>query len=376
MKLSKAKFAFSCLVLAPVGSNYVLLSAISIGDFLALVGFILLYTGCRPSTTPRNLAFLSLFLVLSAFAHLAWGGGIEYGFYRLLLYCTLLLAITHLKCDSQAFWISYSWWGRFFSVSLLIQFALYQAGFSIPLMLPIPAYELDTLQVVDHVYRSGGWFREPSYLLLFLIPLLLHQSRSGDWKSFALCFAAAVVSTSSLTFVAACAVILDRFMHSNVGQTKRGRIASIVLAVLGAVLFVAGITVTQDSLITSRFLDILSGGGSSVERIAPIVNYFEELLSILPNPTYVNPIITLSKDGVIWLSSAAYMILMFGALAVVVFLAGMSYLSLLPYGIFLTMTFSTSFLSSAYALLFALGLHLCFSLSMSMGRSRPNHNLG
>lgn len=359
IRIGKSSFLRNCgaclLVLAPVFSNYQLWSAVSIGDAFGLLGFALAFRGRSAiQSFPNQIRLLlniSLF-ILFLFAVGSWGlAQVDPGIYRLFIFSIMVSLVPCLQLDIGRFWSFACKLGVFFSFSIIIQFALFQAGIVIPFKLPIPTYELDTLEVVEHVYRSGGWFREPSYYMLYMIPVLLHQARSGQWGGVLLNSTAAVVSTSSLAFLAFFAVVVDRSLFSRVALSRKiftiGVAASISLLLASK----------TDALFVSRFLDIAEGGGSYVDRVGVLFEYVYQFLPVVANPALAEPILALSRSGGIWLSSISYVSLMLGYLYAVAFIAGLTYLRVLAFSIFVVLFVSTHVMSTAACVFLVLGLH-------------------
>jgi len=367
----KEKYGCIFLIMAPVASNYLLLSFVSIGDVFAALGFLLLFSGCaglqKLANQLRFILTLLLFL-LFLFIVFTWGiFQIEPGAYRIFFYCILILLVPYLVNSTKSFFDIAEKFAIFFSASIIFQFLLFQFGFTLPLILPLPRAELDTLEIIEHVYRSGGWFREPSYFLIFLMPVLIYQARSAKYLKFSLNSVAAILSTSSFAFLVLIIIFIDHLLST------KTRIQVKLLALLLFVSFVFLISFIQETVLVARFLDILYDGGTLYDRSQILLTYSYEILSPLPNHSASESVLLIIEKTGAWISSAAYMLLLFGYLFVAFFILGMTYLRLLPLALFLFMVTVTHFMSTAFSLYFALALYLCYISPVGADRNRNLH---
>ena len=277
---------------------------------------------------------------------------IHAGFFRLTFFCLAVLMVPSLKLRPDIFWRIAGFLSLFFSISVILQFILFKLGHIAPLKLPLPTYELDTLEIITHVFRSGGWFREPSYFALFLTPILIYQSRHNMWRPFALNSLAGMISTSSLIFAAFAIIFLEHLLSPRIKPVGKA------LATLVCIALVISILAFKDITLFSRFTEILGGGGSSIERISPFFTFFDHIFSLVPDPDRTQQLLLSSLSGDVWLSSMTYALTLLGALGVISFLLGLSYLGLTMYILFVALLFSTSILSTAYSIYLAIGLYL------------------
>jgi hypothetical protein len=170
-------------------SNYVLFDAVSIGDFSIFIAVVLLAKHVTISVLSGVSAVINFVVILIGF-YAAYNAGVHPAFFRLSFYFSLVFFVISLqKIYFEKFFYVYIYCCIFFSVSLILQRAVYQLlGFSIPLQLPLPYYEADTLEIVNDIYRSGGWFREPSYFAIFIVPAYSFNIVSGSIRIFVFCF--------------------------------------------------------------------------------------------------------------------------------------------------------------------------------------------
>lgn len=355
-------FAYIGLCIAPMLSNYVFYDAISIGDLLIMLSLLFFLRLKKSSITNANqllrLIFLVAFFVMCVVIIITQNGSyINPGFYRFLFYALILLTIPFVNINNRYYWVVSEALAIVFSISLLIQFAFFQAGYILPIKLPLQGYELDALEISDHIYRGGGWFREPSYFALYLFPIMLYQAREFKWKPFALNAIAIIVSTSSIGFIIFAALIYDRVSRKDLSIKKN---SLIVLTLL--IFFTLVLVAFQDSIIISRFIENIKGGGSFAIRVLPLIEYFDEIFQFIPLQSENSSILFLSGAGDVWISSAVYFMALFGVIAFLIFLLGLTYLDRFTYLLFLILIFSTSILSTSFSVYLVIGF---FGVSLS-----------
>lgn len=357
------KLAYVNLIIAPFLSNYVFYGALSFGDisiFLFLL-FILMGGEFESSFVRKfkSLALVAAFSVYCVSMIFLWGSeSISGGFYRLFFYLLILLLVPVIKWDGHQFLGCAEYIGRLFSVSLLAQFILYHIGYIVVLRFPMEQYEIDALEIVDHIYRGGGWFREPSYFALFLLPVIVYQARVSKWYGFLLSALALVASTSSLAFIAFAAIVCDQLIRR--GKKPSSWVVFLIAANLMALLFIF----FKDFTFVSRIIEIGSGGGSFAFRVLPFFEYMDEVISLLPSPHSANPILSLTESGEVWFSSVFYMATLFGLNVFVFLLVGLVYLGWFYGFLFLILLFATSIASTAFSAYIGIAFY-CLKLMSS-----------
>lgn len=349
--------AYWGLCLASVLSNYVFYDAISIGDLLIILSS-LFFARLKKSVTINanqllRLGFLVAFLVMCVVIIIAQDGSyINPGFYRFMFYAFILLIIPFVNINYRYFWMAAEALAIVFSISLLVQFAFFKAGYILPIKLPLQRYELDALEVVDHVYRGGGWFREPSYFALYLFPVILYQAHEFRWKPLALNVLAMIVSTSSLGFVILGAIIYDRLSRKDFGF-KKNKLLFLTIPIFFSFVLI----VFQDSIVISRFIENVNGDGSFAIRVLPLFEYFHEIFQFIPLDSKNSSILLLSAAGDVWVSSAVYFVALFGVFAFFILVFGLTYLDRFTHLLFVILIFSTGILSTSFAVYLAVGFY-------------------
>lgn len=235
--------------------------------------------------------------------------------------------------------------------------------------LPLEQYEQDALEIVEHVYRGGGWFREPSYFALFLLPVMIFQARRSKWRGLTLSSAALIASTSSLIIVAMVGILGDRLLRRSRNTSTWVLLVMSVSAAWFLVMFF------NTSVVASRLFDIASGGGSFAIRVLPFFEYLQEALYFFPSNHRDNFLISLASDGDVWFSSAFYLATLFGVGGLIIFIFGSLYLGVFFFLLFLTLIISTSILSSPFVVYIVVGFY-CLKAARTEPQIIPGDYLG
>ncbi len=205
-------FVFILIIISPIFSNYVFFSFFSIGDFLLFLTIPWVLSNLYINHT-RLVYLLLIFLIITiSFIHLG-NFNVYRGFYRSSYYFILIFTVVNIKIKSyQIFLDYYIKICSFISFLLIFQRLIYSvSGIKYSLHLPLPVYEKDVLLVLDHIYRSGGVFSEPSYFAIFLFPALFISIQKNIFLYF-LFIVAAVISTSALAFFSIIASLIFYFI--------------------------------------------------------------------------------------------------------------------------------------------------------------------
>lgn len=336
--------AFFLLILSPWASNYVFYSAVSIGDLfiIACVPWLLSHFTLKPFNLLVSLS-ASIIILLSL---LTIGPDVYAGFYRTAFYFFLFFIVTSLgNLDFSELFRRYTAFCLFASILLLLQWIGRVAfNFTISLQLPLSYYEPDTLLVIDHVFRSGGPFREPSYFSLFIGPALFFLLTVKRYMSYTLIVAAGVVSTSSLIafLVPASALYL---------LSKRTRLLpSFVLLWIPFFLGSGYIALSfSNSLFEERIVNIFLNGGTLVERFIPLTLVASASESFFANDASYRFLLTEKY----WFNSASSLIGYLGFASIALMVISLLRSNLLIASTYLGLIFSTHIMSSAYCLLIA-----------------------
>ena len=352
-------FLSTVIVLAPVLSNYVLLGPISIGDFLCVAAVVPLVKYFRVDLLSIGVGFAAISTILIGLSVL-FRDEMILGFFRMAFYYLLFFFLISLREVSfKKFNDIYIACAIIFSVSLIIQWTAYSfSSVSISLQLPIPYYELDTLEVVDHIFRSGGWFKEPSYFAIFVAPALFYLANAKAYVRYFLVAFAGIVSTSSLAvFVIMLSAVYFLIRFRVGGFILVWLLLTLALALLGIFHFGA------EWIFVSRVVDIFTSGGTLNERLVPILDILLLSESITPNPVAFDLVSTAGDSGLVWYSSAAYILASLGWLGCMVIFSNFFRLGLLGGLILSTLTLTSHIFSGAYSFFIVvafLGLNMEF----------------
>ena len=356
------------VVLAPVLSNYVLLGPISIGDFFVFTSVIFLIKHLKINILSIG-SFVVAFIIILIGFYVLYDEGVNPGFFRIAFYYFLFLFVVSLqKISFEKFFSVYIYCCIFFSASLIFQWAAYEfLNISLSLQLPIPYYEPDTLKVLDHVFRSGGWFKEPSYFAIFLIPAIFYLLNQRYYSKYFLLVVAGIISTSSLAIFVFLFSVLVFFI-----KTKKGwlwltcSIPVFVVAGFGILHFFSEWT------FVSRVVDIFFDGGTLNERMLPVLDIIRLSVNITPNPLAHDLVITAGDNGTVWYSSAAYILASLGWLGFLFISLNFLRLGIFAGIIVFTLTLTTHIFSGVYSffiVLAFLGFNMELRRLKAMSRS-------
>ena len=256
----------------------------------------------------------------------------------------------------------------FFSISLIIQWLIYQLlNISVPLQLPIPHYELDTLLAIDHVFRSGGWFKEPSYFAIFLAPAFFYLLHSRAYIKYSLIVIAGVVSTSSLAVFLILASIAFFFL-----KVREKRVSTLFLASVLVILLCSAVIFGGESILISRVVEVFVSGGTLNERLLPMLEILHLSESIFVNPVAHELMLGSGDSGLVWYSSAAYMLASLGWLGYLFISINFLRLGILGGSLLFALTLTSHIFSNAYSFFVTIAL---LGLSRELGRLK-SENVG
>lgn len=341
-----------CLVLAPFFSNYKFIDSVSIGDiFVAIFVSFYLFT-LKAVRWKSTTAVLAAYLILIFIAFIENNlFKVNAGFFRLCFYSFICLVIPLGQLNDKLFWTFVEKLSLFFSISVLMQFFAQQMGYSLLLSLPIDSVEQDTLLVIDHVYRSGGWFREPSYLVLFLTPFLLYQSSQRQWFKFSIGAFASVISTSSLAVFVLVAIFTKMLFSPNTRSVERLGFIFVFVACAGWFVFSSG------NIFVDRIFEIFADGGTLNERFMPIIENFDLIYSFWPSSVSYNNFLELSRFNQVWFSSASNLLASLGLIGLILFIAGISRSGVIYFFFMISIIFTTHVVATSFSIYLILALH-------------------
>jgi len=337
---------FSWLALsAPVLSNYVFFGPISIGDAIVILLIPILLI--RFNRAHSNIANLLVAFIIIIISHYTLQNSFDVGFLRISFYLIIFLLVistTDSKFDPNEFFRIYVGFCSFFSISLILQWVFYIfTGVAFSLQLPIPYYEPDTLDVISHVFRSGGWFREPSYLAIFLFPAILVLLEKKRYFSYFLLVVAGILSTSSLI---AFAIILSALRFVVI---KKSYTLILFTFISVPALLILLWPMFDEWIFVSRLVNIFIYGGTLIDRVLPILEVIQLSTSLGPSQSAFYLVTSGGHSGAVWFSSAAYLIASFGWLGFIFLVANFFRFGFFLSVIFFTLTITTHFFSGPYA---------------------------
>jgi len=345
-------FACFSFLLSPMFSNYVFYGAVSVGDVLFLF-FILYFLACARFSYSDLFLFILGAMYCCVCFYLLYQEDFNPGFFRAaFVYVTVFLMSRKVYVDCALIFRLYLGLSLFFSISLIAQWILYFAfSTTFVLQFPMPYYEVDTLNIIDHVYRSGGWFKEPSYFVLYVTPLMIYLALSRSYFVFMIVFFAGVVSTSSLIgFVA-----LAAFLYSVLALRRFSVMCFLfVFSFAAFVVVLVFHEVLMGFIFYERIADIFISGGTLNARAGNSLVVFDVSDGVLPNKSTYSFFSEGGEDGVTWFSS-------FGAIAAAFGIAGLLFISfvLLRMDVYLglmliALMFTTHIFSGIYSIFIVL----------------------
>lgn len=356
------------IVLAPLFSNYILFDAISMGDFFVFTAVPLLIKHFKINILSIGSVVVTLIIIFIGF-YVLKDHGLNAGFFRLAFYYSLFFFLVPLhKLSFEKFFSVYIYSCIFFSASLIFQWAVFTfLDTYISFQLPIPYYEADTLEVIGTTFRSGGWFREPSYFAIFILPAIFYLLKHRYYSKYFFVVIAGVISTSSLAVFAFLLSVLILFRG-----IKRGWVWLTFLTPVFAAMAFFTIHFFSEWTFISRVVDILLDGGTLNERVLPVFDIIGLTVNITPNPIAYNLIVTAGDSGSIWYSSMAYIIASLGWLGFLFISLNFLRLGIFAGTLVFILALTANIFSGAYS--FFVVLAFC-GLNMESRRLKPGQCL-
>lgn len=350
------KLAFILLILAPFASNYRLYSAISIGDALVILctpWFLL-----RISIKPSSVCLVLGSAIVIAASYLALGTDIQAGFYRIAVYFFLFFVATSLSnLDVHDFFRPYILFSLFASFALIVQWLL-KVGLDIvvSLQLPLPHYEPDTITSIDHVFRSGGLFREPSYFSIFVAPALFYLLIARRHFAYGVIAFAGIVSTSSL-------IVFLIFISGLYVLSCKARFLPYFLlfaALLCVALFILR-ELLPNLIFIERIANIFEYGGTLVERFTPLILIANTSDSLFANHSSYTFYINENH----WFNSASSILAYLGFAGIALMIVSLLRFNPVLSFSFLALLITTHLMSNAYGLLIAIAFATLHNMTES-----------
>ncbi len=364
--------ALGMVLVSPLLSNFKAFGAISIGDlvvFFALI-YAAFFSGFRLSEYTVFLFFLIAFVFLLA---ISYGFGVSdlgsqfrIGFY---IFSAAVLSVFFKRTESLV--EVYIFICICFSFLLFFQLTIYfysgAVVYYLPSAIEVERNVLTELDINNQGFRSGGIFREPSYLALYLMPALVIAAWRRQPLLWCTLCAASFLSTSVF------GVFFSLFSLVYVFGSSR---YFFLLCSAGFLLLPPFLFLSVDFL-PSRVADTLAGSGSLNERVlTPFREVFIGGNWLFPNVDLVSRV----KNGGEWINSLCYVLALFGVLGACVILvllltAPLYFFPLLFIILSASHALSTPFFLICYVVLCAFNHHCCSGLPIKQTRC-PTESIG
>lgn len=341
------KIVAICLILSPIFSNYVFISAISVGDLLIFITLPWLIGKIR--LNPLIILNVTVPLIIISISYFILGGQDVYsGFYRAAFYyCLIMLAISVKNINSINLIKFYRSIVLISSAAVIIQWiGYYIFDTSMPMQLPLEYYEPDTLNVIDHVFRAGGFFKEPSYFAIYVMPYFIYAALMRKFLHLFIISVAGVLSTSSLMFflIFMCAVILFCRIFNLFFATL---FIGIVFGLFAFFIFGGFL---DGYIFIDRVHSIFIDGGTLIDRFLPFVEIFKISNVFLPSAFVLDFFLSVG----LWFNSAASIVTYFGMGGLIFLLLNSFRFGLIYSILFSVLLISTHFMSGAFSYFIAI----------------------
>lgn len=306
--------------LSPVLSNYIFLGPLSIGDVSLLASLLFFVKQIEPTKFFVISLLMCLGVILLSIFPFIDGGIIPKSFSRASFF--LLILPFFLSLSKKGYYCILAVYLKvalLLSILLIIQlFFYYILNINFTMQLPIPVFEVDTLDVIDPRYagfRAAGVFKEPSYFAIFISPALLYYAKVNVLKKYIFYFVVLIASTSSFGIAFA---ILSLFIFVSRGVHNKNNLMIIMtMFPLFLIGFVGFMLFTQNIAIL-RFFELSQGGGSLQERLFNMFNVVSDFSFFVNYDLSRDVLIFNSKD--IWYNSFVYLVANFGLIFLIPFL--------------------------------------------------------
>lgn len=331
---------FILIMLSPFASNYVLYSNFSFGDFFVLI--VIPWLLYHFSMRIQNLLYIFTALAVVAVSYAILGFDVYYGFYRAALYFLLFfMLIALVDIDFDRFFKIYIKLSLFAVAALFFQWVFFTLfDYTILLQIPIPYYEPDTLKVIDQGYRSGGFFKEPSYFALFIAPAFFYHLIKGQYARYGFIALAGVLSTSSLAFFLILASVV--FL---IARSRNLSWYFIFFAILLGLMFWSAVEYLLNFIFVERIVNIFENGGTLIDRFYPFLSIASISDSLFANNSAYHYF--LNEDY--WFNSASSLMAYFGFLGLILIVVGLFRLNWIIAFCFLALIVTTHFMSNAFS---------------------------
>jgi hypothetical protein len=345
-KNENSKIIAWCLIIAPIFSNYVFISQIGFGDIFVFLTLPWLLTKIKRNTYDLIL-FTSAFIIIVYSFVLLGNFDVYAGFYRAAFYYLLILVVTFLPNFEFAYFLRlYGYSCVLASFALILQWVSYTwFGVSLSLQLPIEYYEPDTLKVIDHVFRGGGLFKEPSYFSLYVIPYFIFATIEQKFKVLFVMTVAGILSTSSLFFflIMICCVI---FFYGVYGA----KIATILFSLTLGLMVLVFLNDFDQFVFLKRVKSIFTDGGTLNDRLLPFFEIINLDQFLFPSVDSFN----FYRSAPLWFNSASSIVIYFGFFGLILLIVCTRKMGGLFGLTFITLVFSTHLMSGVFGYFMAI----------------------
>lgn len=360
-------------IFSPVLSNYVFWGALSIGDVSLFISLLFFIKKIEVSNFTLITLLICIGIILISIFLFVDGGIVPKSFPRASFF--LLILPFFLSLSRECYYyilIVYLKISFFLSILLIIQlFIYYLLNVNFIMQLPLPVFEVDTLDVIDPRYagfRAAGVFKEPSYFAIFISPALLYYAKVNVLNKYIFYFATLIASTSSFGIAFA---ILSLFIFISKGLSNKNNLMIIVIFFpLFLLAFIFFILFTQNIAIL-RFFDLYQGGGSLDERFFNMFKLFNEF-SLFVNYNLSKEVLIFNSKN-IWYNSFIYLVANFGLIFLLPFLFFWVRVGLFAFSCVIVLLLFTHAFSNSF---FTVFLILCYCIiNLDFFNKDPKINL-
>ncbi|PZW43406.1 hypothetical protein [Pseudomonas sp. URMO17WK12:I2] len=344
------------LLASPLLTNLVFWGAISVGDLAFIISLMLSFLFFKK---PAALLYCtaSLLIVIVSFFSIYMHGDVYPSFYRAAFYLVALAVYAGMSANYYfLFSRMYIVFSLAVSAFLILRVIFFYAGINwFEFSTPWPTYEVDAVKLADiknQGFRTGGFFREPSYFVIYVTPALFLLAADKRLLSLAFIGFACVLSTSSLG-IAIFLLSIGYLIYKSVAVAAVSGIALLFSVVPIAI---SMLYLLHDLPGMDRFFVIFSSGGTLNDRFFPLLEISAAVTGLLVDPV-LHSEVSNANPAINWYNSLIYILGMFGLLGVsFVFLLSLR-LGFLGATVLLLYLSMTSLFSSSYIGVFFVGFY-------------------
>lgn len=348
-------------LLSPILSNYSVGGKISIGDFFVILILIVSIIKFKSLNIISFYGCISI-LIISIVDFILYLNYYSDGIMvmmRMSFYIFTYFIISNLAISKDKYKIIINYYILLcviFSFILIIQIFVYflfdKIIFLIDTPLDIEKSSLLTLDIATQGFRSGGFFREPSYFSIFIAPALFYSVVFRQWRLYIFLSFAVILSTSALGFIFILLPLID-LIYSKI---------SIKFFPAFLAIFIIFIVAAADliPIFPDRVIETLNGGGSLNARvIEPFASIFKEGEVFLgPNFGVLRDLSSPDYYSNLWFNSLTYIVIVLGLFSVIPIILILTNYEKKSIFLVVALLVGTNSLSSPYFLVFSILLKL------------------